>query len=63
MIFSGVALRKPESGQFVRCFGLGAGQCLVRHWLHQNLYAPNFVEFPNSFPLYVNVESRLEGGE
>jgi hypothetical protein len=44
VIFSGVALRKPESDQFARCLGLGTGQCpvhteqcLVRHWLHQYL--------------------------
>jgi hypothetical protein len=50
--FSGMALRKPESGQFARCLGLGTGQCPVhtgqcpvRLWLHQFLYAPNFVEF------------------
>jgi hypothetical protein len=30
--FSGVALRKPKSGQFAECFGLGTGQCPVRHW-------------------------------
>jgi hypothetical protein len=36
--FSGVALRKPESGQFEKCLGLGTGQCPVRHMLHQLLY-------------------------
>jgi hypothetical protein len=25
--YSGVVLRKPESGQFARCLGLGIGQC------------------------------------
>jgi hypothetical protein len=55
MNYSRLTMRKPKSGQFVRCFGLGTGQCLVRHWLHQYLYAPNFVEFLNSFLLYVNV--------
>jgi hypothetical protein len=38
MIFSGVALRKPESAQFTRCLGLGTGQCPVRHWQHQYLF-------------------------
>jgi hypothetical protein len=43
--YSGVTLRKPESGQFARCLGLSPGQCLVhteqcpvRHWLHQYLF-------------------------
>jgi hypothetical protein len=49
MNFSGVALRKPESSQFVKCFGLGTGQCLVRHWQHQILYAPNFIELSQFF--------------
>jgi hypothetical protein len=60
--YSRLTLRKPESSQFARCFGMGTvqcpvhtGQCSVRHWLHQYLYAPNFVEFLNSFLLYVNV--------
>jgi hypothetical protein len=60
--FSGMALRKPESGQFARCSSLDieqcpvhTGECSVRHWLHQILYAPNFVEFRKSFSLYVNV--------
>jgi hypothetical protein len=44
--YSRWALIKPESGQFTRCFGVGIRQCLVRHWQHQSLYAPNFVEFP-----------------
>jgi hypothetical protein len=44
----GVALRKPESSQFVSCCGLGTGQCPVRHRLRQVLYAPNFVEFSKS---------------
>jgi hypothetical protein len=38
VIFSGVALRKSESGQFARCLGLGTGQCSVRHWLHHLMY-------------------------
>jgi hypothetical protein len=38
MIFSGVALRKPESAQFTRCLGLGTEQCPVRHWQHQYLF-------------------------
>jgi hypothetical protein len=36
--YSGVTLRKPESGQFARCLGLGTGQCPVRHWLDQYLF-------------------------
>jgi hypothetical protein len=32
--YSGVTLRKTKSVQFVRCLGLGTGQCLVCHWLH-----------------------------
>jgi hypothetical protein len=53
--FSGVVRRKPKSGHFARCFGLGTGQCPVPHWLHNYLHAPNFVEFPNSFSLYIDV--------
>jgi hypothetical protein len=56
MNFSGQALRNPESGQFAKGCSLGTGQCLVHHWLHQNLYAPNFIEFPQVFSLYVYVE-------
>jgi hypothetical protein len=37
MNYSGVTLEKPESGQFVRVFSLGTGQCPVRHWQHQCL--------------------------
>jgi hypothetical protein len=36
--YSGVTLRKPESGQFARCLGLGTGQCPVLHWLHLYLF-------------------------
>jgi hypothetical protein len=36
--YSGVTLRKPESGQFARCLDLGTGQRLVRHWMHQYLF-------------------------
>jgi hypothetical protein len=36
--YSGVTLRKPKSGQFVRCLGLGTRQCPVRHWLHLYLF-------------------------
>jgi hypothetical protein len=36
--YSGVTLRKPESGQFARCLGLGIGQYPVRHWQHQYLF-------------------------
>jgi hypothetical protein len=43
--YSGHALRKPESGQFMKVSSQGTGQCPVHHWLHQFLYAPNFVEF------------------
>jgi hypothetical protein len=56
MNFSGRALRKPESGQFAEGCILGTGQCPVHHWLHQILYAPNFVVFPQVFSLYVYVE-------
>jgi hypothetical protein len=31
VIFSGVAMGKPESGQFARCLGLGTRQSPVRH--------------------------------
>jgi hypothetical protein len=44
--YSGHELRKPESGQFASYTGLGTRQCLLHHWLHLFLYAPNFVEFP-----------------
>jgi hypothetical protein len=47
--FSGCALWRPESDQFARCLGLSTEQCLVRHWLHQFLYAPNFVESFQAF--------------
>jgi hypothetical protein len=54
--YSGVALRKPESGQFARATTWGTEQCLVhtehcpvRHWLHPFLYAPNFIEFLQLF--------------
>jgi hypothetical protein len=46
MNFSGMAVRKPESGQFAEVFSLGTEQCSVRHRLHQILYVPNFVELP-----------------
>jgi hypothetical protein len=56
MNFSGQVLSFLESSQFVEVFRLGTGQCPVhngqcsmRHWLHQILYAPNFVEFPQVF--------------
>jgi hypothetical protein len=35
VIFSGWALRKPESSQFARCSSQGIGQCLVCHRLQQ----------------------------
>jgi hypothetical protein len=54
--FSGVALRRPESGQYARAIAKGTGQCLVhtwqcpmRHWLCQFFYAPNFIEFLQLF--------------
>jgi hypothetical protein len=64
--FSGVALRKPKSGQFARCLGLGTGHCPVSG-AHRTVssaplaapilvFAPNFVEFPNSFSLLFYVE-------
>jgi hypothetical protein len=41
----------------VRCVGLGTRQCPKRHWAASILvFAPNFVEFPNSFSLLVYVE-------
>jgi hypothetical protein len=51
-----MSAKKPESGQFAKVSSLGTEQCPVRHWLHQILYAPNFVEFPQVFSLYVYVE-------
>jgi hypothetical protein len=49
--YSGVTLRKSESGQFARCLGLGT---LVSP--HILVFTPNFEEFPNSFSVLVYVE-------
>jgi hypothetical protein len=55
MNYSGVPLRKLESGQFARAAAWSTGQCPVRYRLCQVLYAPNFVEFPKSLSLFVYV--------
>jgi hypothetical protein len=55
--YSGTTLEKTWEWPVRGCLGLGTGQCPVRHWQHLYLsFAPNFVEFPNSFSLLVCVE-------
>jgi hypothetical protein len=53
MNYREVTLRKLESGQFVRCLGLGTGQSTG---CTNTCFAPNFVEFSNLFSLLVYVE-------
>jgi hypothetical protein len=50
--FSGVALRKLESGQFARAAAWGSEKSSCAH----SYMLQTFVEFPNSFLLYVYVE-------
>jgi hypothetical protein len=56
MNFSGVALRKPESGQFARCFGWAPDSVWCASGCTKTCMLQTFVEFPNSFLFYVYVE-------